>query len=242
MEPLSVLVSSSPIPSHPSTRIVSETIHSIRWHFKDAPIYLMCDGVRPEQEHRREDYHKYKENLITKMLDEKEEKNLYPIFFPEFNHQACMEIRTLFLVKTPLILVMEHDTPLMERPIDWELLSNALMNGATHHTRLHYDEEIHPDHMHMIEEGRDCPNLIRTRQFHHRPSITRTDWYGQLLVNFFSPDSRTFVEDKLHGPISYAPWQDYRLTIYDPFGDGKMMKRSRHTCGREDEAKYEMIF
>ena len=74
MEPLSVLVSSSPIPSHPSTRIVSETIHSIRWHFKDAPIYLMCDGVRPEQEHRREDYHKYKENLITKMLDEKEEK------------------------------------------------------------------------------------------------------------------------------------------------------------------------
>ena len=77
MEPVTVLISSSPINSHPETRsIVDETIASVRWHFKDAPIILMCDGVRPEQEHRRADYEQYKKNLITKMLTEKDETGI----------------------------------------------------------------------------------------------------------------------------------------------------------------------
>ena len=59
----------------------------------------MCDGVRPEQEHRKDDYQKYKENLLIKMLVEKQEKHLRFIPFPEFQHQAVMTIRTLFLVE-----------------------------------------------------------------------------------------------------------------------------------------------
>ena len=111
---------------------------------------MMCDGVRPEQEYRATDYQKYKENLITKMLTEKDERNLIVLPFPEFQHQACMTIRTLFLVKTPLVLFVEADTPLVERRIDWDLLSNSLINGATNSVRLHYDEEIHEDHKHMM--------------------------------------------------------------------------------------------
>ena len=104
-------------------------------------------------------------------------------------------------MKTPLVLYVEADCPLLERPIDWELLSNALMNGATNDIRLHYDEEIHEDHQHLMLPDRFCPNLIKTLQFHNRPHITRADWFGQVLVNYFSPESRTFIEDFIYSPI-----------------------------------------
>ena len=164
MEPVTVLISSSPIPSHPDTRIVSETIHSIRWHFKDAPIIVMCDGVRPEQEHRKDDYQKYKENLLTKMLSEKDEKHLrLYCLFQNFSIRRCMTIRTLFLVKTPLVLFVEADSPLVERKVDWDLLSNSLINGATNHIRLHYDEEIHEDHQHMMLPDKILPEPDQDR-------------------------------------------------------------------------------
>ena len=66
----------------------------------------------------------------------------------------------------------------------------------------------------MMLPDKFCPNLIKTRQYHTRASLMKTDFFGQLLVNFSSPDARTFIEDKIHGPISYAPWEDYsRLPI-----------------------------
>ena len=44
------------------------------------------------------------------------------------------------------------------------------------------------------------------------------------------------------GKVSTAPWTDYKLTIYDPEGTGKNMKRSRDLNGREGDQKFAVVF
>jgi hypothetical protein len=238
-EQISVLISSSPIRGHPSTAIIDETLRSIRYHLPDSPILIMADGVRPEQEHYAERYLEYISNLVGRVIFKMDNVKLVP--FLEFTHQANMAMKTLEMVNTPLILFVEQDTPLMDRQIDWKMLKEAITSGATNHIRLHYDEQIHQDHQHMMC-GRLTPYLIKCVQFHNRPYLTNTDWFRELLAANFTENSRTWIEDKVYGPISCAPWADYRLTIYDPEGTGRNMKRSADLNGRGGDIKYPPVF
>jgi len=234
------LISSSPLRSHPSTAIIDETLRSIRYHLPDSQILIMLDGIRPEQEHYAERYLGYIKNLVGRVVTFKME-NVKLVPFMEFTHQANMAMKTLEMVNTPLILFVEHDTPLMDRPIDWKMLKEAILYGATNHIRLHYDEQIHEDHKHMMC-GKLTDNLIRTVQWHQRPHLANTEWYRKVLGENFGPESRTWVEDKIYSPVSVAPWEDYRLTIYDPEGTGRNMKRSGDTNGRAGDVKYPPVF
>lgn len=236
---ISVLISSSPIRSHPSTSIIDETIQSIRDHLPSSPIYVMLDGVREEQKHLRENYVAYRNRMMERML--LREDGIIIVPFPIFQHQAVMTIKTLEVVKTPLMLFVEHDTPLVDRPIDWSMLMAAVHSGMTNHVRLHYDESIHADHQHMMR-GSLTPNLIKCVQWHQRPHLVRADWYQKVLQENFTPDSRTFIEDKMHSPVSLSEWGKYALTVYDPEGTGQNMKRSRDLNGRAGEEKYAMTF
>jgi hypothetical protein len=239
-ELITVLVSSSVIPTHPSLHIIQETLASVRFHLPDSKIFILQDGVRPEQESRSHAYHLYLAQLASKLVFSGDHDiAMWP--FIDFTHQAGMTMRALKDVTTPLMLFVEHDTPLVEKPINWPMLADSLLSGSTNHIRLHYDEEINPEHMHMMC-GYVNPNLIKTTQWHQRPHLALTKWYEQVLHNNFNEKSRTFIEDKVYSPVSSADWNEYRLTIYDPEGTGKNMKRSRDLNGRGGEPKYEMIF
>jgi len=102
---INVLVSSSPIRGHPSTAIIDETLRSIRYHLPDSPILIMLDGIRPEQEHYAERYLGYIKNLVGRVVAFKME-NVKLIPFMEFTHQANMTMKTLEMVNTPLILLL----------------------------------------------------------------------------------------------------------------------------------------
>jgi hypothetical protein len=237
---ITVLISSSVIPSHPSVQIIQETLASIRFHLPHSKIIILLDGVRPEQEHRKIAYLKYLHNLVEKVATGYDPITLWP--FIEFTHQALMTMKALTIVKTPLILFAEQDTPLVEKPIDWDFLQKAILEDKlTNHIRLHYDQEIHPDHQHLMH-GKVHEHLIKTTQWHQRPHLASTAFYREVLNNNFTEKSRTFIEDKVYSPVSCSPWEDYRLTVYDPNGDGTMMKRSRDLNGRATDPKYPMEF
>lgn len=238
-EDIEVLISTSPIESHPSTAIIEETLGSIRYHLPDSLIYLMLDGVREEQKHHTARYMEYIRRLALHVLHN--EKKICLVPFVKFTHQARMTMKTLEMVDTPFVMMVEHDTPLMERPIDWEFLKKSIGCGETNHIRLHYDEQIHPEHEHLMC-GKLGEFLIKCIQFHNRPYLTHADWFRSLLAANFNEHSLTFLEDRLYSPISCAPWEDYRLTIYDPEGTGQNMKRSRDLNGRGGEPKYSMVF
>lgn len=244
---VTVIIPTSPIRSHPDTSIIEETIKSVRERLPDSEIIIMFDGVREEQEDRRQDYEEYQRRLLWKC--NYEWTNVLPLRFEEHQHQASMTRQALKLVRTPTILFVEHDTPLCEE-IPFESLVSAIVAGEADLIRLHHEAHIIDEHKHMMldqapQELHGAP-LMRTAQWSQRPHVASTDFYRKILDEHFSPDARTMIEDKMHG-VAYeafmrrgkAGWQDYKLWIYAPDGD---MKRSYHLDGRDDEPKYEMKF
>jgi hypothetical protein len=233
---IAVLISSSVIPSHPSTAIIEETLASIRYHLPESRVYIMLDGLREEQKDREAAYLEYIKRLVG--LSVFKWKNISLVPFEEFTHQAAMTMKTLELVTAPYILFVEHDTPLVNAFIHWDMLKSMLASHATNHIRLHYDETIHPDHQHMML-GNLTPYLIKTNQWHQRPHLASADFYRAKLKAHFSPQCRTFIEDAIYSSCCYGAWEDWKLTVYDPEGTGQNMRRSGHSNGRAGECKFD---
>ena len=236
---ITILISTSPCEKHPSTDMIMETIDSIRYHFANERIIVMADGIRPEQEQLRKRYDQYLLEL-TKLLNQ----SLYGVALDynwEFRHQAVMTIQVLKHVDSPLILFVEHDTPLLKKKTDWEFIHNAIRFGVVNMVRL-YHEELIPHEHHYLMNGRVGTNLYKTLQWSQRPHVANRMWYKRLLEASFRHDSRCFIEDKLYGLIATSTWEEFKLAIYDPMGTGLDMKRSTNLDGRGAEPKYDQVF
>lgn len=241
---ITVLVPTSPIPSHPDVRIIEETIYSIRTHLPDSEIIIMFDGVREEQEHFRKNYEEYMRRVLW--LANNQWYNVTPLMFEEHTHQAGMTRRALQLVKTPQILFVEHDTPITpDREIPFPRLVEYVKSGKAHLIRLHHEALVLEVHKYlMIEQPED--DIWATYQWSQRPHVADTEWYKQILDNYFPPLAKTMIEDKMYGVLESAyrdrgrpGWDDFRVWLYYPEGD---IKRSFHLDGREGEPKYEESF
>lgn len=240
-EQMTVMVATSPIHSHPDTKIIEETLDSIR-HHTDAPIYVMCDGVREEQNHYQTNYEEYLRRLVW--LTNFKYENVIPWIYDDHLHQGEMTSRTLAHVNTPHIMFVEHDTPLVqdyEIPFDaiFDLLKDADL------VRLHHEAGIHPEHEHLMVT--DIPIMVdgepflKTSQWSQRPHIANTEYYRRIIDRYFD-GSKTMIEDRMHGVTQQGwlerglpAWYDHRLYMYAPEGN---MKRSYHLDGRGDDPKW----
>lgn len=244
---VTVLVPTSPIPSHPSTDVLEHTLESVWAQLPGAEVVLMADGVRPEQEHRREAYDEYLRRVLQ-LATHRWRGRLVPLLMPEHRHQAAMTMEALRVVRTPLVLFVEHDTPLTG-DIDWHLATTAVDSGAVNLLRFHHEADVHPEHVHLYPDGPQrsvlggCP-VVRTMQWSQRPHLAGADWYAEVLAEHFRPEGRTMIEDVLHSVCEVAwnehgdtGWEQWRLAVYAPEGS---MVRSLHTDGRGADPKYEM--
>lgn len=243
---ITVLIPTSPIPSHPNTDILEETIGTVRARLPRAEIILMFDGVREQQEDRRADYEEYIRRVLWKCNTQW--INVLPLVFNEHGHQANITREALKYVKTPTVLFVEHDTPICEQ-IPFYQLIGAVIHGDAKVIRLHHEAMILKEHRSLMIGELETVNGVqmqRTFQWSQRPHIASTEFYRGMLDQFFKPESRTMIEDKMHGIVQSAfldrgksGWNDFKLWIYAPDGD---MKRSYHTDGRESDPKFEMVF
>jgi hypothetical protein len=243
---VTVLVPTSPIPSHPDPNITFETIESIRKQLPNAEIIVMIDGVRKEQKNRLKSYNRYVQKLLWKMNHEWQ--NVYPLYFKDHSHQAKMTTEALKHVKTPYVLFAEHDTPLCGF-IEWGNLYVTLENGTANVIRFHFENVIPDAHKHLMLSGPQVHSgvsLIPTAQWSQRPHLARTDFYRKMMAENFSEKSITMIEDKVHGVLYDAykvkgkvGWSDWKVWIYAPEGD---MAHSLNLDGRKNDPKYEMVF
>ena len=236
---ITVIISSSPIPSHPSPAMIMETIASVRAHLPESEIIIMQDGIRPEQKDWEARYEEYKRRLLIEIRNNY--TNVLPIFFDEFLHQAEMTRRTLEHIKTPMLLFMEHDCPLTDDlKIEWEGVVKTIESGWAESVRFHHLDHgfIHPEHMHLaIDKCRQevCGvKLMRTRQYSQRPHVASVDYYRRLLSEF-SANCRTFIEDRAY-TLFYENKIPFKLAIYTPEGH---IKRSRDLNGRAGGPKFD---
>lgn len=239
---ITILIPTSVIPSHPSTAILDETIASVRFHFPTADILVMCDGIRSEQEHRRDDYDTYVQEVCWKANFEW--RNVYPIVFSGHEHQANMTRVALDSVRTPLVMFVEHDTPLViDEPFDWENLIRLGKSGKVDVIKFAFEAHVHPEHERLMIDHETIQMegvpVRRTIQWSQRPHISTLSYYRKIINDHFPVTGRTMIEDRMHS-VAQVDVYDHRIVVYHPTETN--IKRSAHTDGRESDEKFPMVY
>jgi hypothetical protein len=241
-EAITVLIPTSPIKAHPSTEIIDQTIASIRHWLPGARIIIMVDGVRKEQwKARAGDYFEYVDRLL-----ERETSGEFRVFgwlFENHVHQVAMTRYTLPFVKTPLLMFVEHDCPLVtDRPIDWQGIVDALLSGDVSCVRFLPESRVCPYHLYLYEEQFESHGvpLWKTRQWSQRPHVATVELYKRAM-NVFSPEANTMIEDRLMTYVQHSPWEEWKVATYIPDGN---FHRSLHLDARGTDSKFDelMVF
>ena len=231
---ITVLIPTSPIPSHPSTNILIETIESVRFHLPHEKIVILFDGVRPEQTAMSEAYREYMEK-VPRIIEPGDSWMAYATH----KHQVGMVRQILPSIETELLLFIEHDTPLVtDEPIDWYGICQAITSGDVNLVRFAHEAHILPDHAYLMEGylmSRGV-HLMKTKQFSARPHVATVEFYKNLLQRF-SPGANCFIEDKAHSICQDDSWDTWKLSIYNPPGGN--IKRSYHLDGRAQGEKFD---
>lgn len=238
---ITVLLPTSPIPTHPDTSIIEETINSVRERLPDAEILVLADGVRAEQIKLIDRYEEYQRNLLRLST----QLGFSVMRFEDHSHQAIMTREALKVVDTPTILYMEHDAPLCEDiPFDKIL---PVLESELDIVRFHHESHVLEPHQHLSRGVLNYNGVTyqSTIQWSQRPHLANTEYYRRILDTHFPPDRKTMIEDTMHGIVQSGDdvpedWGVHRIGIYDP-GDGNL-KRSYHTDGRGNEPKFEETF
>lgn len=234
---ITIIIATSVLPSHPDTKIIEETINSIRSHFPENEIIMQIDGLREEQQNRKEDYDEYKNRILWKCLHEW--KNVLPVVFKKHSHQTNMMKETISMIRTPLLLYIEGDAPLTpDQNIDWEKCLDMFEYDKANTIRFHFENFIPEEHNYLMF-GLDN-GFMKTSQWSQRPHLSRVSYYkNQVLPNAWE---NTFIEDGFHGKVieeckihNDAGWNNHKLWIYHPEGG---IKRSYHLDGREGTRKF----
>lgn len=245
---ITVLIPTSPIAAHPSLAVIEETVNTIREKLPRAEIFIMVDGIRDEQIEYKERYEEYKRQLLLKCNFDWH--NVLPILFDTHHHQVAMTRKTLEMVRTPIILFAEHDTPLCEE-IPFPNLCEAILKGDANMIRLHHEAlilDVHKDLMLDDEaiESHGIP-MVRTGQWSQRPHLARTEFYKHILNTYFSSAAKCMIEDGIHGKVNMAfrqrgqaGWNEFKVWIYAPQTGN--MKRSYHIDSRGEDSKFDDTF
>ena len=249
---VTIVVPTSYIPSHPSTKVIDETIKNIRFHFPNNEIILQIDGIREEQRQYEDEYNEYKNKVLWKCLHEY--KNVLPIIFDKHSHQTTMMKRTIGLVETSLILYIEGDLPLRtDRPIEWQKCFDLIGNEKANVIRFYLREEVPVEHEHMMCGEEDI--FLKTVQWSQNPHLALTEYYRKFIL----PNVKeiNYIEDEIYGKVQtdceYLPnqiipsednyefkirnWEAHKIFIYYP-DKGKNISRVIHLDGRKSTQKF----
>ncbi len=239
---LTVIVPTSPIESHPSLDVLNETLDSVQERLPDVEVIVGFDGVRAEQDKFTADYAEYVNRALTSFAYER--RNVTPLLMPEWVHQANVTRAMLDVVRTPTVLFVEHDCPLVG-DIPFDALVALVASGEANIVRLLHEANILDPHRYLMLD--DWPRilngvpLVATVQWSQRPHVASTAYYRHLIRRYFGHGSRTMVEDVMHGVLQRSlqegGWGMERVFIYAPDGD---MKRSTTSDGRGSEPKFDM--
>ena len=240
-EAITVIVTASPIPSHPASHIIDCTVESVRLRLPKARLIVSYDGVPPERREQVEPAYREHLGRIRERVDRGEWGDCDLICHDEWVHQAAMVREAVHLAETPCVLAMEADTALV-RSIDFQAIVDSIDADHLHCVRLAEGTSIHPQWLHLHPDADTITKhgplrAIRTVQWSQRPHVARNEWYRWMLDQY-ATGWHGFVEEAFHGPVSEAwmrhgeaGWTRHRLAIYAQSGDPHDLQRHVHTNG-----------
>jgi hypothetical protein len=235
---VTAVVTTSPIPSHPDTSIIAATYESIRFHFVDIPVLILADGVRIEQKCWTERYENYK-----RQLHDRGWVNCRILEFQEFKHQAGMIRDAISMIYTPLILWVEHDLPLLKKPIQWDGIVQALLARDVCSVRFPMDDVKKPYYERGTIESHGV-SLTKTVEFSSLPNIARKDLY-EFIIPHFQEAKIHFECNKICGLFHEDDCKQWPLSMYNsPDGQYRAGSLAGRSAGlnRPDGPKLPMRF
>lgn len=235
---ITVVIPTSPIPSHPSTVIIDTAIASIKTQLPDVPITISFDGT----ENAQLPYEEYK-LAANQNADHEGWKSLHQ-FHAYPRNQSGMLADALDNTATPLLLYWEHDWELLP-DVPWAELSDLILRGHFNTVKLHAAHRISPYHEYLMEErvmyqeGRQVQcyqegrgpavGIITTRQWSQNPHLASTEFYREKILPLCA-GKRDFIENIVHMKVALSPWSEYKTAIFNPC-EGDMF-RVRHLDGK----------
>jgi hypothetical protein len=254
---ITVVVVTSPVPSNPDLDMIQEVIASTRTDLPGAEILIFCDGVRKDAQHRRPAYDEFCRRLTQWCLSQ---WNVTPFVHDDHLHQSGLMWKALNEVRTPYLLFVEHDCPIVGC-VPWADIIATMQLRDVNSMRLMHEASILPGHEHLfLDRHPDDPApWTETIQWSQRPHLASTNWYRQIMADVFAPSARTFIEDVAYGIVQHGvvfdpdggaesrnatriqaveAWKRHRLGIYAPDGN---MKRSGHLDGRAGDPKGKLL-
>lgn len=220
---ITVLLFTSFVPSHPQSFMIEKVYNSIHSQLPSARIVVLADGCDGQEPSR---YAEFKADIRQKEWEMLE--------FQVKSHQSLMLRHVLLtseFVKTPLVMVCEHDWGLEPRYIDWGGIVKVLLDPRSAVSLIQlrqagigeweWNSYFFNDVM-----TRYGISLLPTTNFQCPTHIARTDWYRQLAPFLTVPDflERAELENALKatGGIN-------KMAAYIPAGP---MRRTYHLDGR----------
>jgi len=228
---ITVLIPVSPIPSMPSTEVIDQTVASVRQRLPDSEIIIMFDGLPAHFLQYKQAYDEFTKTLLWKINNEM--GNAVPLLFNTHHHQTGMVREALKLVRTPMILFLEQDTPL-HNDIPFDKLTEPVRSGYINLLRFHFEAQIHPEHQHLMLDQSPIDILgqpfLRTKQWSQRPHLASTQYYRDICAKYWDDQPR-FIEHAMYGLVAEGGdnYDEHRLHIYAPEGT---LVRSKHLDGR----------
>lgn len=234
MNNITALIPICPMPSHPSSEVLDQTLTSIRERLPNSEIILMFDGVNPTLMHLKAKYEEYTQKMLWRINNEME--NVIPLVFDTHHHQSLMTKKALEIIRTPLILWSEQDTPLHNH-IPFPELAQVVLTGYANVVRFHHEASIPDEHRELMLDQQPIEILgqpfIRNRQWAGRPQIASTKYYRDIAAKYWDDQPR-FIEHIMYGIVAEGPYDEHRLHLYAPKGT---YVRSKHLDGRRYGAK-----
>lgn len=237
MNDITVIIPVSPIPTHPSTEVIDETIAEIRQRLPNSDIILMFDGIAPQLMHLKTRYEEFTRAMLWKTNNELE--RVTPVIFQEHSHQSLMLKKVMMsdMVKTPLILWSEQDT-VLHNHIPFAELAEVVKSGYANLIRFHHEASIHPEHEYLMLDQQPMDIMgqpfLRTRQWSGRPHLASTEFYRSIIAKYW-PSQPMFIEHIMYGIVVDGEFDEFRLHIYAP--DGTLV-RHKHIDGRRKGAEH----
>lgn len=240
---ITAVIPTCPRPSYPSTKILDETMASLRVSLPDVPVIITCDGPRADcSEVMLANYDQFCSTIMTRY------SNSEVIRFDIRGHQTGNLEAVLPRISTDLMFYLEDDWEILP-DIPWPEMSDLILSGKFNCIKLHAQPRIHPYHEHLmvdrvlyhggvaydrfIDASLFPPvPLVRTLQFSANPHLASVAWYRDMAARFLHGKT-DFIENILHGVAGLSPWEEFRMGILNP-AHGDMM-RVRHLDGRHSE-------
>lgn len=234
MNDITVVIPICAMPSHPDTEVLDQTMASIREQLPNSEIILMFDGVNPNLMHLKEQYDQYTEKMLWRINHEM--KNVVPLVFSEHKHQSLMLKEAMKLIRTPLMLWSEQDTPLHGQ-IPFAGLAEVVRSGYANLIRFHHEASIHEEHQYlMLDKDPQLilgMPLIRQKQWSGRPHLASTKFYQEIIDKYWT-EKPEFIEHRMYGIVVEGDYDEFRMHIYAPEGT---LVRSKHLDGRRYKAE-----